>query len=423
MAPRILTCFLDARIYSIIDQFVAAMTRVLAATNGAPVLFLLQLPKVHAELWRKELQKTFCTCQGYEEVMHYYVDCGDSGTPLAPAILLVGATKTLVKLSHVQVLEAPLDIVDSVAFGDMIIYVELQFKEPRAAGHAHTIGVLWASDILCKSKPYFNESNFRGVFEIILAAMELQRYMSLMETAVVPSLTAAHERMLDHLDGLVLTTDVRSKFFDEDTPIHHWKMSGKVHAVQGTVVHGEFHDTYAGEILTVAPPCYKIYFRAKPLFVPSHSMDLWSENHWKAKTARENRKRNKEPKTSSLLLSRSNQLQRAEERRMEQEKSKPNPQDPQERMKEENASQECMVCLARPPTCVFDKCGHLGVCGHCGKWMLCLQYNKGKAKANQLAPAQLKMSKLEKVCVNCPCCRKSTRILHISKYKGVVFAL
>ena len=127
MAPRILTCLLDARIYPFIDEFVATMKRVLAATNGAPVLFMLQLPKVHDELWRKVLQKTFCACQGYEECTHCYT-ISDSGTPLAPAILLVGATKTLVKLSHVQVLEAPEappGVEDSIAFGEMMIYVEL----------------------------------------------------------------------------------------------------------------------------------------------------------------------------------------------------------------------------------------------------------------------------------------------------------
>ena len=82
-----------------------------------------------------------------------------------------------------------------------------------------------------------------------------------------------------------------------------------------------------------------------------------------------------------------------------------------------------MVCMARAPTFVFANCGHLGVCGHCGKWMLTKQYNNAKSKDNQLPFAELAWKKIEEVKVSCPICRETTRILHRTKHSGIFFAV
>ena len=153
-----------------------------------------------------------------------------------------------------------MNIFGFVAFGQVMLYAELQFGE-LCQDPAHTVGVLWAPDLCCVGKPWLSQENYMGAFGFIRAAMVLQRYQSLTGEASSEYATAL-KKVRPHLDGIVLITDVRTEKDRKDLPIHIWKMSGGVHVVQGTVVKGEFRDIYANQKLAVAPPCYKVQFRA-----------------------------------------------------------------------------------------------------------------------------------------------------------------
>jgi len=74
----------------------------------------------------------------------------------------------------------------------------------------------------------------------------------------------------------------------------------------------------------------------------------------------------------------------------------------------DEAESECMVCLVRPPTFVFEKCGHFGVCGKCWKYMC-------------KSPAALVMEKVADAKLMCPYCRAVTRAVHHSRYSGTEF--
>ena len=93
----------------------------------------------------------------------------------------------------------------------------------------------------------------------------------------------------------------------------------------------------------------------------------------------------------------------------------------------EEASLECMVCLGRLPTMLFERCGHLGVCGHCAKFMLNEQNMKNKRKGSSKGAAntrKLGLNKLGHLSLQCPCCRATSRVVHVSKYSGqIIYAV
>ena len=93
----------------------------------------------------------------------------------------------------------------------------------------------------------------------------------------------------------------------------------------------------------------------------------------------------------------------------------------------EEDSAECMVCLGRLATMLFERCGHLGVCGHCAKFMLNGQNMKNKRKGSSKGAAntrKLGLNKLGHLSLQCPCCRATSRVVHVSKYSGqIIYAV
>ena len=84
-------------------------------------------------------------------------------------------------------------------------------------------------------------------------------------------------------------------------------------------------------------------------------------------------------------------------------------------------SAECMVCLMREPTCVFQDCGHLGVCGRCCKFLLQEQNMKNKGiDSSTWAKGKMKhcFQKLRDLRIHCPYCREKTRLPHLNQHKG-----
>ena len=87
---------------------------------------------------------------------------------------------------------------------------------------------------------------------------------------------------------------------------------------------------------------------------------------------------------------------------------------------EDEVKPECMICLERPPTRLFEKCGHLGVCGCCATGLMKEQYfiNQGSEQSPS-ALKRLKMTKENMVIANenmaCPYCREVTKIIALSQ--------
>ena len=112
------------------------------------------------ELWKKVLVKSFSEEQGYENVAHYLVDKED-GTLLGQAVMILGGINANAMLSHVQFIEAP-PAIGYCKFGVSMIYVELRFSKALSPATAEFVGIIWAPDLFCVDKCYFNDANFWG---------------------------------------------------------------------------------------------------------------------------------------------------------------------------------------------------------------------------------------------------------------------
>ena len=142
------------------------------------------------------------------------------------------------------------------------------------------------------------------------------------------------------------------------------KMSGTAHAVLGTFANDVFQDTYADQKFACMPACYKV----RPLCyeVMNHSFDFWAQS-WASKPT--SAARETDQQSNSVEVPAGFTLQPSSSYAGFCTS-----------MAEDDASSDCVVCLERPPTFVFKKCGHLGVCGKCRKWMCKEQYNNNKDK-------------------------------------------
>ena len=407
MAPLVMTCLLDARQVPLLPDFTRQIQRIKSAAGGGVVLFLLSFPVQHTKIWSQVLAKTFA-CDGET----YF--CGDgTDVPTGQAVMFFGKAKANAMLSHFQFMESPPGH-GHVAFGLTMTYVELRFTNAKKVTEK-TVGILWVPDLFCVDKPYFNDANWNGAMGFIQETMVWQRYEQLCgdEGIGIPTLNEssrllAQERLRAHLGGIIVLSDVRSNFLGDQYAVHSMKMSGVAHAVLGTIANGVFQDTYADQKIVCMPACYKV----RPLCyeVMNHSFDFWAQS-WASKSA--SAARETDQQSNSVEVPAGFTLQ------------------PSSiyvglctSMAEDDAPSDCVVCLERPPTFVFKKCGHLGVCGKCRKWMCKEQFNKSKAKQSQVSPAHLKMDrKLQALSLKCPYCRQITQVLHCSQYTGVVYTV
>ena len=185
------------------------------------------------------------------------------------------------------------------------------------------------------------------------------------------------------------------------------KMSGVAHAVLGTIANGLFKATYAHQTIACIPACYKV----RPLCyeVMNHSFDFWalyttvSENDvqpdcvvclersptcvakkcghilvcakcfptWCDTRALGDAvmKHSQDVGTLSRI---SKSVSDAKEKEKQLDRSTIEAED--------DSPSDCVVCLERPPTFVFEKCGHLAICGKCRTWMCKERFNKLKTK-------------------------------------------
>ena len=448
-------CFLDARHFQILPKFIDQIKQVKSSANNEAVIFLLKLPAQHVKLWRDVLTRTFSEQQGYQKVKQYYCEDEDDNT-VGQAIICLGELQATTVILHVEILQAP-PAFGCAEFNESMVYVELQVCNPRSATK-HTIGILWSPDLFCVDKLCFNETNYQGVTNYMVAALALQRSQVLRGCSInpqeVPCVNTAIHTMKSHLEGLLVVTDMRSNYFGESYPLHQWRISGKVHAVQGLFANGSFQDTCTSGKLACAPPCYRLRPRAKPYYLTNHSFEFWSED-FLSRTVQ------KPPVTlEGIVYAREECLYVNNSSCVRNQTSvcpdtcspssiadsthttaspdtspasassassemygDPLEQDPGPLPNEipYETEPECMVCLSRKPIWVFESCGHRGVCGECRKWMCKAQFNKNKSEQCRVSPANLTMDKAGKVMLQCPYCRRSTRAVHHNGYQGTTY--
>ena len=369
MTSFVMTCLLEARRGVYINNLISTIKRITASADTEVLLFLLNLPLAQIKLWQAVLVKTFCKAKGYDNVSHYHLDDEEGGDPLGRAVIFFGKLEANATLSYVQFLHAP-PTVAFAEFGELMFYTELEFIEIHGA-FPQTVGILWAPDLFCVGKPMFNDANYQGAFGLLRGAMVYQRYQSL-KGVEARSYNQAEQVVRSHLAGIVLMVDMRSEYFGEDFPVHNWKMSGAAHAIQGTVINGEFRDTYAHQKLAIVPPCYRIRFCNKPCWVMHNSFDFWSVeatttivdfDEELTTTGEEWLILEKEETITDkqLLIPRKEEspdLQDANPAGFVLVDSDVSKSTAYSSVSKVTSEYVCMLCLARPPTCVFEKCGH-----------------------------------------------------------------
>ena len=412
-------CLLDARQIPSIRDFIHQIKQVKSSAGDEGVLFLLSFPVERIELWKKVLVKSFSEEQGYENVAHYYVEKED-GTLLGQAVMTLGGINANAILSHVDFIEAP-PAIGCCKFGVSMIYVELRFSKALSPAIAEFVGIIWEPDLFCVDKYCFNDANFWGAMGFMTASMVCRRHGTLCEDA-----SSRFEDALDvlraHLGGIIVLADMRSEYFTDTYPVHMMKMSGNAHAVEGTLVNGEFRDSYAHPTLRCIPVCYKV--RNVCYSVVNHSFDFWAP-HFFSSSGDEDFSSSGDKDwmmvgNEGTILNHANSESRARGSAVSTLELSSTPVGWAAPVVEDEAEAACMVCLERPPTIVFEKCGHLGVCGKCRKYLCKEEFNKNKSHTNQVSPALLSMKKVAKLQTKCPYCRTETRSLHCSQYTGTV---
>ena len=409
--PHCNVCCLDARMFPIIKDITCQIKNVKAAAGNESVLFLINFPAEHLNLWSEVLERTFSKTKGYENVKQYYVRSDVGG-----AVICLGNEKDNPVISLVQFLQPPPDW-GCMEFGKLMIYAEIVFSK-TAEVETETVGILWAPDLYCKEKPIWNDANYWAAMEFIRLSLADHMYKRLYKTTPPnPPFEPTLKCMREHLTGIIVLVDMRSTYFDDRHPVARWQMAGKAHAVLGQWSNGEFKDAYAHPKIRPSPACYKIRCRTRKCYLKDHSFDFLSTSltEWPGSKSL--------PIVALLNCSRSGSSASAS-----CSGSESLPIVAEEGMLEKNQATvaddpECGVCLSRPPTFVFKACRHFGVCGCCRNWMCKQQFNANKGKSCQVSPATLKVSKVENVAISCPYCRTLTKAVHHTNFVGEKFVV
>ena len=319
------------------------------------------------------------------------------------------------EISLVQGLGAPPDF-GRISFGTSMIYVEITFSNSSTS--CHTVGFLWAPDILSVDHALLSESKAQAVLSFLTTTMLYYRVRRMggsllndvhgLDFGAAREIFDAHWEKCNSTYGVIVCYFSSSRCYQQT--VLNMNMSGVAHAVLGAVGGGKFIDNYSvfkqaciPAVYKVRPLCYEVLY---------HSFDFWGQF---SSASRDKIQMDLptacEPHctvTSNNILSElPNSTFTSTESPTEDDES----------------SSSCVVCMEREPTLVFDHCGHLAVCGHCHKWLLTkkLELNKDK-KHKQLKTAVVKLThKLKKIPLLCPVCRISSVLVYRGSFTGHMF--
>lgn len=398
-------CLLDSRQHRTLQLVLDEVARVRAAFHGTVVAFLLTFLDQPVEVWTGVLQRAY---QGVPNVTHY--EC-----PEGQYILCFGHPHADVRIVHAQCLEAPPDV-GATKYTAPMVYLELAFH----SGHSRetTVAVLWVPGLFCTNGYQLSDTAYRGALGFLKATAALQRARtlspeyarSLLSTTMSdePIKKACHI-VQKHLSAFMLIVNGRSGHFDGAYPILTWHMSGNMHAVFGTLREGKFADIMDSDRICTWPACFRVRAMKKAYFLPHHSLKFWAPLFDNESESQSEPPATCDEDTHSRGIAPTMENVGKNDARQTSARAQNELRDP-----------ECMICLSRPPTFVFQACGHMGVCGPCRKWMCKHEYNKGKTSRRR-APGELTMEKVGSVRVRCPLCMGPTRMVYKDTFRGKTY--
>ena len=207
----------------------------------------------------------------------------------------------------------------------------------------------------------------------------------------------------EHLSAFMLIVNGRSDHFAGAYPLLTWHTSGNMHAVFGTLREGKFADIMDTDRVCTWPACFRVRAMKKAYFLPRHCLKFWEPLFDNDSESESEPATTCDDDTHSRVTAPTLETARNDARQTSA------------RAENELHDPECMICLSRPPTFVFQACGHMGVCGPCRKWMCKHEYNKGKT-SRRVAPGELRMDKVGSVRVRCPLCMGPSRMVYVQGY-------
>ena len=393
-------CLLDSRQHGTLQLVLDDVRRIRAAFDGSVVIFMLTFIGHHAQLWAQVIQRAF---RDVPNVDHYLM-------PEGQYILCFGQSGAGVTIRHAKCIEAPPDV-GVTKHTDPMLYLELTFQLGPVVG-GKNVAVLWVPGLFGTNGYQLNGSAYRGALGLIKATAALHRAATLSPEFQIDQdlgVEKACRIVQEHLSAFILIVNERSAHFDGASPLLNWHMSGDMHAVCGTVRDGRFEDFMESVKLCTWPACFRVKAMEKPYLVPHHCLKFWeplfedeSESRSEPSAAHDGaaQSRVKPPRTGTS----------GNDAGLTSDPAESTLHDP-----------ECMICLSRPPTFVFQSCGHLGVCGPCRKWMCKHEYNRGKT-SRRVAPGEVTMDKAGSVRVRCPLCMmRPTRVVYKGEFRGKTY--
>ena len=473
MYPACDVCLLDARVFRTFPEVAKEMKRVRSSSGEVPVVFFLHFAygsNDERTLWKRALAKVFGgDAANADSARQYHLSCEDGNIGLA--VITLGTFPDTMKISSVRISEASNIKKGPVHFGEHLIYVELQFQRSTES-LARKLGIVWAADLTSAelSAGLHVTNTGDAVAKWILANVAI----NFMDEDMIERGDSPLDIMCSRLSGVLVLSDMRGAKHDK-TCMHNWHIAGRAFAIPGRYVEGKwksYHDdALENQRVMSFPACYRVHFRSKEYYLPNHTFDVsfkapyTSRNNGSSLSAADAEADCTSIADANVGTSvgdgvRVTALQDEwiviSDADADAESSRGNcinldshadtghstsVQDADHGESIANAGYttctaavvghaagskpleiECLVCLDKNASMVFRKCGHFGVCGACAQRLVKTQFNAGKSEKNKVEFSALKMSKLKKVAVLCPCCRLPTSLVWYNNFVGRLYA-
>ena len=471
MYPACDVCLLDARVFRTFPEVAKEMKRVRSSSGEVPVVFFLHFAygsNDERTLWKRAFPKVFGGDAANADFARQYHLTNEDGN-VGLAVITLGSFPDTMKISSVKMSEATNLEKGCLHFGEHLMYVELQFQRSSEA-NARRLGIVWAAELTSGAAMVNVSSVGEHMATWILANVGI----NFMDDDMARRGHSPLDIMRSRLSGVLILSDIRGTKHDK-TCIHDWRIAGRAFAIPGRYVEGKWRsyhdDALESQRVHSFSACYRVLFRRRQYYLQNHTFDVsfkppyTSHNNSSSLTAPDaeadstsiadanvgasvghgagatalqdewvvisDADADAEPGSGSWIkldshadIGYSTSVQDSDDG-----KSSANAgyAAGTAAIVEHAAGStplqiECMVCLDKSASMVFRRCGHFGVCGACAQRIVKIQFNAGKSEKNKMPFSALKMSKLKKVAVSCPCCRLPTSLVWYNKFVGTLYA-